>query len=245
MSDDARQAMRTILENIDVPSVGDWRAVLERPGLMTWANYRPEELQFIGAGSNGLAFRFRDRMVLKITMDHSEADASNKIKGRRLSNVNRVYRVSWIKDSAEVDPGGMDLYAIVEAYLPGDLDEFEAVAVNDSGDLVEAFADETGQQMREIPWESRRTRREFLSFVDRFWADSVRKLFASRRGQEILNQIIRGLTSLRRAGVGYADLKADNVRKNAAGQLVIFDLGVSRTRDPNPMDVVEMLRRRR
>jgi hypothetical protein len=236
--DDTRIVLKSLMESdygeYD-PSV--WEPILARPGLQAWAGYRdPSQLEYIGEGRSGVAFRFNDRYVLKLTQDPAEAEASNRIKGRRLTNVNRIHKVAKIRDNL--------FWVIVEAYLPGELDDFEASTVDSARELIKLFADDTEMTVAAIPWESRKTRREFLSFVDRVWADSLRKLFASKKGQDVLSDILRGLTSLRRSGVGYADFHSENVRKNTAGQFVLFDLGASQTADPNPMDVIERMRHR-
>jgi serine/threonine protein kinase len=245
MSDDSREFMHRLLKR---ERETFWERLLAYEGLQKWAGFDPSQLTLLGQGANGYAWQINDRLVLKLTRDLTEALASTKVRGRRLSNVNRVYKVAQI--SNEVTKGLKDfydvtIYAIVQAYLPGDLDDYEYGVVEVMDDLLYAYGEsELGGFLNTPNWEDRKVRRDFLSFVDRFHGDSVRQLFKQKRAQDILMQLIKGLTSLRRAGVSYNDIKGDNVRKNAAGQFVIFDLGVSKTSDPNQMDIIERMLQR-
>lgn len=237
---DARQAIRNIMEG--APSWGRfvsdlWVSTLSKPSLQKWAGYVDlDGLEYLGSGANGRAWLLPSRNVLKLTFDPTEAEASNKIKGRRLSNVVRIYKVSEV--FVKKDLIGKRLYAILQDYVPNELDDFESALVNDIASIMFTYAGERDVKEEAIAWELSSTRKDFIEYITNY-TESVTRALRTKSGKKVLYDVIRGLTSLRRSGVGYADLQMDNVRKSATGSLILFDLGASRTRQPVAMDVIE------
>lgn len=207
------------------PELRDWVPQIPRnfldalrvPALARWAGFEHiSELEFLGSGTMGYAWKLGDS-VLKLSVDRHEAVTSTVLLGRDLDHVIEIYDVGEI---AKVRPE--PVYAIMQDYLPGDLSEEEETSIMRIFGSYAFFAQSNLddpvylniQLARDEYLMSRMesTMHAFLDGIEQF---------------EIWDEILEGLLELASLGIGYMDIHPGNVRKDASGRYVLFDIGRS------------------
>jgi len=89
----------------------------------------------LGNGTRGEAVKYNNDVVLKITNDKSEANASNLIKGKKLKYVNEIYDVFKIKY-----PGNETSYLIFQKFLQ-EIEDSDVDMVNFFCEYVDGESD--------------------------------------------------------------------------------------------------------
>lgn len=209
-------------------------SVLFRESTKSFAGYSDlSEIAYLGSGHHGNAYVIHHGKVLKITDDISEAEACSKIRGRRLSNVVRVYNVAVIK-------GGIPTrWAILEDYIPTGLNAEETDIIDSISTVMYTWAQSTGKDLREINWLDRSNIVHFSSYFERY----RQRLIDNPLTEQIMISLFRGLRALAKSGISYGDIHEGNIRKDSAGNYILFDLGFSYTDSPSRMDVIESVKK--
>lgn len=224
----ARDVIRDLHRQQQEATIPDAHILMRRSMMDFGGYYDLNQLEVLGQGEHGTAYKLGSK-VLKITDDRQEAEACFAIKGRRLRNVAMMYRVGAIR-------GGMtQQWAVLQEYLPVELTEEEKRIVNTIAIAVHGYAKARGAMPYLLNWRDRQTLIEFGAYVERH----NRWFLGNELAEEILVDIVTALKALARAGVGYADMHAGNVRRDAGGTLKVFDLGVSFTRQDVEIPVIE------
>jgi serine/threonine protein kinase len=180
---------------------------LEKAGIKIGEN--PEAL---GAGATGTAYHIGNNKVLKITKDRSEANACNRIKGKKLKNVYEIYDVFELDDLG-VYVIHQELLAPLDPVVTKNWSKsYTALtrAVNRKWSLEEAL-DEL-----EAEWEGG-------------WGPTPEES-AKPAVKEAFAQAYNGLKELEENRIIFRDFHYKNIMKRpSSGELVIIDLGVSRS----------------
>lgn len=69
-----------------------------------------DELEYLGSGRNGSAFRTPDGLIIKVTTDPLEADSAEKLCGQKCEHIHHIYEVSKISEQVWVilQEGGLE-----------------------------------------------------------------------------------------------------------------------------------------
>lgn len=219
------------------PELRDWVPQIPRnfldalrvPALAGWAGFEHiSELEFLGSGTMGYAWKLGDS-VLKLSLDRHEAVTSAVILGHDLDHVIDIYDVG---DIAKTRP--QSIYAIMQDYLPGDLSGEEEETIMRIFGAYAFFAQVNLDDPVYLNIQLHRD--DYL--MDRV-ESTMRSFLDGPEQLEIWDEILEGLLELAGLGIGYMDIHPGNVRKDANGRYVLFDIGRSVSESSPPVPLIE------
>jgi hypothetical protein len=190
-----------------------------------------ENIRFLSdAGSHGVAFT-DGKYVVKLTDDKSEATSSAKIAGQHISGVNQIHYVGrFARETPYHDPTIsveiVQYYLIIQNLLNTKLSPRE----RDMADII-------GRYMEYTKWPFN-IEQAIRNIYQQVYIKTHENII-SPLNTEILHSILKNVLTLYQYGVKYMDVNSGNIGKNEKGELMIFDLGVSETKNPNLITSIE------
>jgi serine/threonine protein kinase len=160
----------------------------------------------LGEGTQGVAYALEDpNKVLKVTEDSREANAAQKIVGKKYKHIYEVYRVFQFDSSG--------FFGIVQERLKRVEGDTEISAINAVKGLLNDFH-KSGAKDEEL-----------LQEIDHI----IQKEISDPKGQKIAKDLANGMIELKKIGIEYSDLWLPNIMQRNNGDYVIIDLGYSRS----------------
>lgn len=157
----------------------------------------------LGSGTRGRVYELTGNLVLKITNDRSEAEASQHVKDNPHQNIVKfvgIFKIPKILSNKLSDGYDDELYAIIlEKLLP--LNDYESDLINSQRDFDTYHAEQFSAKFK------------FLTPQDR----------------KIILPIMLALKHLEKLDISYRDVHAGNVMKTAGGVYKLIDLGYSQS----------------
>lgn len=214
---------RSIFEEFssDYQETGEWvkddevsKVIFDNLEGLTKKGIDPETMEQLGKGSNGIAYDIGENRVLKVTMDGSEARASNHIKGKDLKHVCKIFDVFKFKGK------GKPFYGIIQEKLQPlstqEQDELRKLTV-----VMEANAET--EDIRSGNFE------KIVSDYEKIDTKNGRKF----RMMMVKFQINKMMKELASAGVSYGDYHDENIMKRGKDYVVI-DLSAAQSAGGDP-----------
>jgi len=208
------------------------------------------KLRKLGAGTKGIAYDVGGGKVLKVTSDHTEAQASHSITGDTLNNVVKIFDVFKFGKVKSNDT----LYGIVQEKLAplSSTEQKEIVElfnfIDASSKLLTSIATETWDQFvnklySEI--EDDVTKELGVDPKSPAGENKIRKVAANKHAAivgKLKKYNIHGMISdLRKSNIQFADYHEGNVMKRGS-EYVINDLGMSKSQGGDPPVFENLLR---
>ncbi len=174
----------------------------------------------LGRGRNGIAFSLDDNRVIKLTTDQDEAKASSKIQGKKSKNVVKI--ISTFKFPSS------NVYGIVQEKL-FPLSQNEKNMLSTALRIVDYFVKQMKEKgtggYREVygsGWQHF-SKIMLMQGDTNFTKDDVKKSL------KVLSafKIPQMMDELLSRGIMFFDYHTGNIMKNAGGDYVVTDLGVS------------------
>jgi len=166
----------------------------------------------LGSGANGFVYDMSDGKVAKITKDRTEANATYRIKGKRLKNVYEIYEVFEL--------GDLGIFLIIQEKL------------QPLNPIIEKYwtpAQTALGGFRVNPSEASRTFDKYWIALERHHSfpsmDSTEYLESKRAFLEVGN----GLKELQKNEIKWHDWHIGNIMQKSSGAYSIIDLGVSQS----------------
>ena len=185
--------------------------VMRNAGLLSSRGISVGGMQFLGAGSNGAAWKLRNGRVLKVTTDDAEAHVAAHIKGKRFKHVFTIYDV-W------AFPGqynGHHVYGLVTEENLQKPSQVEQDEFDEMVEVLEHVSDEADVNIEDD------LRKVLQTLMAGKWSPSLkRKTLESVKKFDLPGM----MADMKRLGV-LADLHAGNFMRRSDGTFVIIDIG--------------------
>lgn len=205
-------------------------------GKLTTVGVNVNKLRYMTRGEKGSVFT-DGKLIVKITEDWNEANASANIQKLEVPGVNRIHYVAKLAHEIpyqeETDEKPIDTlyYVIVQDPIPNlSLQGWEK-------DLANMLRNFLVEYNREINWEMA-TAEEYLPIFYEYRKNKTKTDIRTPGFSKLIKQIFQAVFNLyQRHGVKVLDVQSGNLGKDLSRNYVIFDLGVSES--PRiPIDII-------
>lgn len=182
----------------------------------------PQKLRDIGSGDRGTAYS-DGKIVVKFTTDEPEAHASYNIAGKNIPGVTPIHASYTLADKGLGEP----YFLVIQDLANTNLNQNEKAIANELGEFLTVI---------DYPFNVDRTATLFFNWV----FQKTKRNLIGPSATNMVKQILTAIMNLNKAGVHYFDVSGENVGKDAQGNYIIFDLGISETENA-PLPVVEYI----
>tara|TARA_Y100000310_G_C20654218_1_gene801154 strand:+ start:646 stop:1332 length:687 start_codon:yes stop_codon:yes gene_type:complete len=197
-----------------------------------WANIDLSKARHLGGGAHGDAYDVGGNRVFKFTDDNTEADASSALITNKHKNIVNIYKVGKIRSKGVIH--SYSTYLILQERL-------QNIPNNDIYDALEGFfehhfvegitTDNIERTNGKYNYES--------AFQDYLVNEKLHNTELAKRLTNIMLQIFDGLYFLKQRNIDFYDLHSGNLMFRDKNTPVIIDLGVSYTKNPGNIDVLQ------
>ena len=191
---------------------------------------------FVGKGSMGVAYNIGNGLVLKVTDDDIEGEASYLLSNKRTKYINHIYASFVVMKKPELLPE----YFIIQDMLPGKINNKETEAVKFIMYLEWNFdtLDELNTLYKEIANNKPLSPGRASNYYEK--AIKPHSKYNHKYFIKMLGFYVNAMNELRKYGIDYGDFRPNNVMKDKDGNYKIIDVGGgSNIKNHGIIDIIE------